>query len=137
MKKSKQLPISLKIAAGYLLISGLVGLAWPFLNLGLHHSEFQAQSFAFKVGAYVRQNLIELAFVVSAVGIFMYKAWARKAALVTLVIATIYDGSAFAWGFVQGKPGVQVQIISYAIISAWHALWFYLIHKPSSTEALS
>ncbi len=43
-------PIGLKIAAIYLILSGGTGLIWPLLGLGPHHPEFEAKSFAYKLG---------------------------------------------------------------------------------------
>ena len=134
---SQKLPLSLKVAAAYLIIGGFIGLIWPLLGLGPHHTEFEAQSLVYKVGAYFRSSIQEVAFFVCGVGLFMRKTWARKSALIVLVIATIYVGNEFAWGFAQGRPSTEVQLISYAIVAAWNAIWFYLIYKPSSAEVLS
>lgn len=134
---TKRLPLGLKIAAAYLVIGGFIGLIWPLLGLGPHHPEFEAQSLAYKAGAYFRSSIQELAFLFCGIGLFMRKAWARKGALIILVIATVYVGNEFAWGFAQGRPSTEVRLMSYAIVTAWNAIWFYLIYKPSSAEALS
>ena len=137
IETTKKLPWGLKIAASYLVISGFVGLIWPLLGLGPHYADFEAQSAAYKVGAYFRTSVQELAFLVCGIGLFMRKAWARKGALIVLVIATIYVGNEFAWGFAQGRPSTEIRLMSYAIVTAWYAIWFYLIYKPSSAEVLS
>lgn len=134
---TKKIPWSLKIAATYLAIVGFIGLIWPLLGLGPHHLEFETQSLAYKAGAYFRSSIQELAFLVCGIGLFMRKAWARKGALIILVIATVYVGNEFAWGFAQGRPSAEVRLMSYGIITAWNAIWFYLIYKSSSAEILN
>ena len=133
----KKLPLGLKIAATYLVIGGLIGLIWPLTGLGPHHPEFEAQSLAYKAGAYFRSSVQELVFLVCGIGLFMRKAWARKWALIILVIATVYMGNEFAWGFAHGRPSTDVRVMSYAIVTAWNAIWFYLIYRQSSAEALN
>lgn len=134
---TKKLTLGLKIAAAYLVISGFVGLIWPLTGLGPHHPEFEVQSLAFKAGAYFRSNVQNLAFLICGIGLFMRKAWARKGALIILVIATVYMSNEFAWGFAQGRPSTEVLLMSYAIVMAWNAVWFYLIYRQSSAEVLS
>jgi len=60
-----ELTKGVKIAAIYLIIVGGTGALWPLTGLGPHHPEFQAQSFAFKLGSYASRNLINLFFVIS------------------------------------------------------------------------
>lgn len=132
----KKLPLGLKIAAAYLVISGFIGLIWPLTGLGPYHPEFEAQSLAYKAGVYFRSSVQELAFLVCGIGLFMHKAWARKGALIILVIATIYEGNEFAWGFAHGHPSTNVLLMSYAIVMAWNSIWFYLIYRKSSAEVL-
>jgi hypothetical protein len=84
----KKVPISLKVAAGYLVLYGLVGLIWPLTGVGPNHPEFQAESFAFKIGAHSREILFALLFVISGIGLFRRKSWARKVALVMIVLVS-------------------------------------------------
>ena len=132
-----KLPLGLKIAAAYLVLSGFVGLIYPLLGYGPHHPEFEAQSFVYKASSYFRSNLIEFTFLVCGIGLFMQKAWARKGALTILIISTVYASNSFAWGYAHGSPSNEVRLVSLAIIAAWNSVWFYLIYKPSSNEVLS
>jgi hypothetical protein len=136
-KTAMNIPIGLKIAAAYLVAVGVIGLIFPLTGLGPNHAEFEAQSVAFKAGAYFRSGFLDLAFLVCGIGLFMRKAKARKAALIVLVIGAYYTGSEFAWGFAQGRPSINVLLMSCAIVTAWNAIWFYLIYKQSSAEVLS
>lgn len=130
-------PIGLKIAAIYLILSGVIGLIWPLTGLGPHHPEFELKSIAYKLGTYFRMTIIELIFLISGIGILLRKAWARKLALTIIVIRLIYSTNEFAWGFAKGKPTLMVYLVSSAIVGCWSAIWFYLIFKRSSAEALS
>lgn len=67
---------------------------------------------------------------------FFRKAWARKGALVALVLSTFYEGTAFAWGFTRGVPTTQALFIGYGAMIAWNAVWIYLIYRKSSVDAL-
>ena len=133
---TSKFPVGLKIAALYLTIGGFIGLIWPILGFGPHHPEFEVQSIAYKAGSYFRNSIQELAFLVFGIGLLMRKSWARKGALILLVIATIYIGNDFAWGFAQGPPSTKVRLISYAIVTFWNSIWFFLIYKRNSKEAL-
>jgi hypothetical protein len=133
----KKLPLGLKVAAIYLMISGAVGLLWPILGLGPHHSEFEMQSLSYKLGAYSRQILFDVLFVISGVGLLLRKSWARKMALVLLVLGTLYAANSFAWGFARGRPHLSLYLVSFGIAAVWNGLWFYLLHRKQSAEALS
>ena len=74
----------IKIAAIYLVIAGGLSVLWPLTGLGPHHPEFQAKSLAFKLGSFTRENLINILFIISGIGILRGKIWARKLALVIL-----------------------------------------------------
>ena len=128
----RRFPVSLGIAAGYLILTGTLGLVWPLLGLGPHHPEFQAKSITFKAGAYSRELTFGILFLVSGVSLFLRKSWARKLALVMLIITTIYVSYQFARGFAGGRPNPTVLGMSFAIVGAWNAIWFFLIFKKSS-----
>ena len=133
----RELTISLKVAAGYLVIVGMVGIVWPLLGLGPHHPEFEAQSLGYKIGAYAREHTINILFLVSGIVIFMKRNWGRKLALVVLVVSTIYTSNAFAWSYAQGEPTQQIRLVALAIIGAWNGIWFFLLVRRSSREALA
>jgi hypothetical protein len=131
------LPIGLKIAAIYLIISGTIGMILPFTGLGPHHLEFEVKNFAYKLGAYSRAFLFDIVFVISGIGILFKKYWARKSALIIIVLNAIYTTNEFAWGFAKGKPSLLIYLLSFAVIGTWSAVWFFIIFKRSSAEAIN
>lgn len=131
----RRFPISLGIAAGYLIVAGVISLAWLLIAPDAPNPEFEAKSQAFQLGAYLKCVMINIFFIVSGVGLFFRKSWARKLGLLILCVATVYASSEFAWGFAQGKPGLAVWIGSIGIFGVWNAIWFILIFKRSSREA--
>ena len=129
---TSQWPISrsaLEIAAGYIFIVGIIGLAWPWLGLGPNHREFREQSLASRLGAQTRELILSAAFVVAGIGLFVHHAWARKLALGLLLIGTIYAADAFSWGFSGGQPTPRVSLFSRITVAAWNGLWFYFIYR--------
>ena len=128
-KKKFELSIGIKVAAFYLIFIGGIGVLWPLTGFGPHHVEFQTMSFAYKLGSYARENLINFLFLISGIGIFYKKVWARNMALIILVISTIYSSNNFAWGFSNGQPTLIVRFFSFLILGLWNGLWFYLIYK--------
>ena len=52
---------TLRIAAGYMVLSGIAGLAWPLFRFGPNHPEFRAQSFAYRAGAQTRELTLAVA----------------------------------------------------------------------------
>lgn len=133
----KKLPIGLKLAAIYLLITGLFGIWLYIFPYRSEYSEFVNMSSAYKAGAYFRVITFNILSIVSGIGIILRKSWARKLALVFLVIEVPYAANEFAWGFVQGNPTQQLYFISLAAIIIWNAIWFILIFKGTSREALA
>ncbi len=124
-----ELTKGVKIAAIYFIISGGIGALWPLTGLGPHHPEFQATSFAWKLGSYAREILISILFLISGIGLLYKKIWARKMAMVILVISTIYSANSSAWGFAQGEPTLSIRAISFLIVGLWNGFWFYLVYK--------
>jgi hypothetical protein len=135
-KKTIELAKGIKIAAIYLVIAGGIGILWPLTGLGPHHPEFQAKSFAFKLGSYARENVMNILFLISGIGILYKKVWARKMALVILVISAIYAANSFAWGFSKDPPSLNARLISWVVFGLWNGLWFYLIYRVKPTEII-
>ena len=131
------LPLGLKIAAIYLIISGAIGLILPFTGLGPNHPEFEAKNITYKLGVYSRTFLFDIVFVISGIGILLKKSWARKSALIIIVLSAIYTTHEFSWGFARGKPSLSIYLLSSAVIGAWSGIWFFLVFKKSSAEALN
>ncbi|MFW6052829.1 MAG: hypothetical protein ACOC8I_02855 [Desulfosalsimonas sp.] len=132
-KKSVVLTKGIRIAAIYLIIAGGIGILWPLTGLGPHHPEFQAKSFAYKLGSYTRENVMNILFLISGIGILRMKLWARKMALVILPISAIYSANSFAWGFSNGPPSLDIRLISFSLFCLWNGLWFYLIFRVKPT----
>ena len=120
---------TLRIAAGYLALSGLTGLVWPLLRLGPNHPEFQAQNLATRIGAHTRELILAATSDVAGVGLFWHHSWARKLALGLLVVEAFYGSEAFAWGFSSGPPKPRVRLISHLVVVAWNGFWFYLVYR--------
>lgn len=123
------MPFTLTLAAGYLLVVGIFGVLVPLLRLGPNHAEFQAQSSAFRIGAHTRELTFAATSIVAAIGLFGTHTWARKLALVLLVVEIIFASNAFAWGFSNGRPTRRVLFISRVVITAWNGFWLYLIFR--------
>ena len=131
-----ELTKSIKIAAIYLILAGCVGILLPLIGFGPNHAEFQAKSFAFKAGSYARENSINILFLISGIFILNKKMWARKMALVILVISAIYAANSFAWGFSTGAPSSTVRLVALLVLSLCNGLWFYLIYKTKPIEII-
>jgi hypothetical protein len=127
---------ALRIAAGYMLLSGAIGLVWPLLNLGPNYPQYQAQSSAYRLGAEIRELTISAAYLVAGIGLFQRRAWARKLALGSLVIATIDTTTTFAWGVAGGPPSSRVYLFAGIVVASWNAIWFYIVCRPASRRAL-
>ena len=127
--KRLELTRGIKIAAIYLIVVGGLGFIWPLIGLVAPHQEFTDQSFAGKLGSSAREIIMSLLFIISGIGIFYKKLWARKLALVILVVSAIYSGNSFAWGFSGGKPHPMLLLISVFVVGVWNGIWFYLIYK--------
>lgn len=135
-ESEKSFPLGLKIAAGYLVIGGIAGLIWPLLGLGPNHPEFEVLSSAAKAGKYFRETLINSGMLVCGTALLYRKAWARRGALIVLAVAAFYGGSAFAWGYARGAPNAEALVIGYGAMVLWNSIWFFLIYRKSSAEAL-
>jgi len=120
---------ALEVAAGYIFIIGIIGLAWPWLGLGPNQREFREQSLAYRLGAQTRELALSATSVVAGIGLFLHYAWARKLALGLLLVGTIYAANAFAWGFSGEQPTPRVRMFSRVAVASWNGLWFYFIYR--------
>jgi hypothetical protein len=130
-------PKALRIAAGYMVLIGIFGLILPLTNMGPHYAQYEARSFAYKLGAQFRELTINALFIVSGMGLFRRRGWARNLALWSLVLAAIDGTTTFAWGVAGGPPGSRVYLFSGIVNVIWDGLWFYFICRPASRQALS
>lgn len=129
--------MALRITAIYLIISGVIGTIWPFLNIGQNHAEFEAQSLAYQLGSYGRELFISVAFVISGLGLLKYKLWARKVGLVALALAFFYGGNTMAWGWSSGKPPSNIIVYSYLACFFWYGIWFLILYRESTVAQLT
>lgn len=134
---NSNLPLGLKITAIYLTIAGLAGLVITIANLGPQFPEFSAKSISYQLGSYSREIIICLIFIVSGVGLLLRRLWARKMALIVIVIATFYTTNSFAWGLAGGKPSTSILFISFLVVGLWNTIWFILIYRKTNVEHLS
>jgi hypothetical protein len=120
---------TLRIAAGYLIVSGVTGLVWPLLPFGPNHPEFRAQTLATRVGAHTREFILAATSIVTGVGLFWHHPWARKVALGLLLVEAFYGSESFAWGFSSGPPKPRVRAFSHLAVAAWTGFWFYVVYR--------
>ena len=128
-KLEKSIPVKLKIVGCYLLVIGSLGVIWPYLGLGPNHEEFIAKSHTYKIGAYSRFMILNLIFLISGIGILLKKSWARKTAMVVLIISTIYTANDIAWGVSGSSPTRIIYLGSFIIVALWNGLWFYYLYN--------
>ena len=121
-------PLILRVASAYLLFSGAFNLACTVFKLGPRHREFQTLNKARRLGAQTREVAFSIAYIVAGVGILTHQGWGRVLALGVLVVSTVYDANAFAWGFSSGPPSVRSRWFSRVVLVAWNGAWFYLIY---------
>jgi hypothetical protein len=137
-------PIHVKIAAVYLIFTGLLGVIWylfdigPFVwkMFGLHaqHPEFEALGPLTKITIYVRSVVVDSLFLISGIGIFLRKRWAKKLGLVMIAISSYYFTRNFARGLAGGKPDVLILFLSAGISFIWHGIFFYLLLDHGKTK---
>ena len=128
-EESTRLSRSLKLTAGYFILLGVVGIVWLLLDLGPASAEFEAKSLAYRIGAYSRVTLVNIAFLVTGASILRRRSWVPTASYVTLAIATIYDGYQFAWGFSGGQPGGLAIAGSLGAVAVWNCLWAFFVYR--------
>lgn len=103
----------------------------PLLRLGPRHPEFQAQTVAYRIGAYTRELLLSVAYVFVGIGLLRDVLWARMLTSGLLAVDTIYQANAFAWGFSKGPPSFRVRLVSNVLVIAWNAVWFYIVYRAT------
>jgi hypothetical protein len=134
---TSRLPLGLRLVAGYFILVGVVSLLLPLFYSGTPLAEFEAKPAAYKVGARARSLTVDVLYIVCGVGLFRRRRWARKLGLWVLVATTFYGAFSFAWGFAHGKPAPAILAMSFAVVGAWCAIWFFLLYRQSSAQALS
>ncbi len=128
----EKLPFSLKLAASYLLLSGLFGISLFFFKFMPEHKEFVAQSLGYKVQSYAREIIFNLMCITSSIGLFYRQVWARKLALIYLAVSTYYESAAFAWGFAGGRPTIKLFLLGFAVIGTLNGILFYIIYRKKT-----
>jgi hypothetical protein len=126
----ENLSVGSKIAAMYLIASGILDLVWPLLNIP-KNPELIAMSFAYKMGSYFRQYLLAILFIISGIGVLLRKTWARKLGLIIIPIAAFYFAGSVAWGIAWGagggKPSLAIYGVAAGISCVWNGVVFFLL----------
>jgi hypothetical protein len=134
----EKLSLGLTAAAAYLSVAGVLGLVVPLPGLLQQFAELGRHARLAEAGRYAREFAFGAAYLVSGVGIWRRRAWARNLALATLVIEVPYLAVPFAWGWANGPPSRPVLVGSFLATTAWNALWFFIIYhgvrKRGGTE---
>jgi len=117
-----------KVAAVYLILAGGISILLR-LTGGSYFSEIEAKSIAFKLGLYLRAYIIDILFMISGIGLLCSKAWAKKLALVILIVGTIYSANDAAWGYARGNPSLLIRFVCFVVVGVWNGIWLYLVFK--------
>ncbi len=128
--------MTLKITATYLIVAGIYGIILQLFS-EQEYPEFLAKSIEYKFVYFAREYAISFAFMVSGVGIFIKKKWARKVGLIGLFFAFFYHGYAFAWAWSDGKPPTKVVAYSYVVAFIWYGVWFSVLFRQNTIKHLS
>jgi hypothetical protein len=123
---SRILPWGLMLAAVYFLVAGVGALIWLRFGPSPSHPQFEGKSFAFKLGSYFREGVINITFIIAGLSILGRQSWAPSIAYIALAVGTFYTSHQFAWGFASGPPP-SVLVGSFVAVAAWNALWGYLV----------
>lgn len=132
-----KLPLGLKLAACFMVLSGLIGFSLAVLHFaGINaipeHKEFAARSIDYQIWSYLKEIVINSIFLISGVGLFFRKVWARKLALIILAISSYHEAAAFSWGIAGGRPTIRIYLASLAASIVFYGIWFYLIYRKES-----
>lgn len=109
-----------RVLALYFLLAGGFGILLLLLGVGPQHNGFLEKSQAYKFGAYGIRLVIDCAFVLTGVLIWKQRPRAISLAVVAALVAIVYGGSDFAWGFAGGQPSSKLLIFSYAAYIVWY-----------------
>jgi hypothetical protein len=123
---------TLRIAAGYMVLIGITGFVLPLFSREPNQRDFQARSFAYRLGRRIGRFDLPAAEVIAGLGLFWHQAWARNLALALLVIGYFFNARDFAWGFSGARgarPALRLYLVSGMVVAAWNAFWFYLIYR--------
>jgi len=136
-KRESPLSLNVKVPASYLIISAVLGIAFTLLRLGPHNPEFEAKSFAFKLGAYSREYTLNIIFLISGIGILRRLTWARKFAIAVLLISTIYSAKAFASAFALASRSPSPHILHISSTYPPHLLrYLRYLERPLDLPSL-
>jgi len=137
---------SLKIASFYLLFLGLAGLGFWLINIHseviVQYSQFSSKSVGGRLGVLTRHFvslMVCVGFLLSAIGLFRHKSWARILGIILLVITIPAEVKDFAWGFARGghetSPTVPIYLGSLVFMCLWNGMWIYLIKREKDVAA--
>ena len=132
--RTSKLPTALKIAAIYFGIVGVYGLLTPLVAENPWSWSNDRLSTWFKVAAYLTR-ISSVMFIVPAIGIFRRRRWAREVALLLITLHTLATLGVGNWGARDINAPIM-PIFCILPLLLWNGLWFYLIYKKSSKEAV-
>jgi hypothetical protein len=132
-----RLPLGVKSVATYFIFSFIFALVCTLIMPVSKYAELKERPGAQKMGATMREVVIQVLYLSCGIGLFRRRAWARKLGLLVLIVDTYYGAYACGWGFAGGRPNSNVLIISFLVIGTWNAFWFFLLYHRSSAQALS
>jgi hypothetical protein len=135
--RPSRLPLGLKAVGCYFILIVVIDLLLPLLLSSPRYRELEDRTSAQKAVASARTVALDVLYLACAVGLFRRRAWARKLGLFVLAVGTFYAAYAFGWGFANGKPSAAVLVMSFGVMGGWNAIWFCLLYRQSSVQALS
>jgi hypothetical protein len=127
-----RLPLNAKIAAIYLIVAGITSI--PFL-FSPQPAQFAAKTVAYRSGYYARQVLLDAAFIVAGVATLRRRPWARKLAVIVLIISGFYGAFDFARGMARGAPPPKILLFGFILVGIWNGIWIYLLCRRGSQDA--
>jgi hypothetical protein len=132
-----RLPLGVKVVGIYFIFCSVAALVLMLFVPAKDYAELRDMTAAKKAGAATRQVMIDVLYLSCGVGLFRRRAWARRLGLLALAVATYYGAYSFGWGFSGGRPSHTVLLMSFIIVGTWNAIWFFVLCRRSSAQALS
>ena len=131
------LPTPLKVVAVYLLLYGLFTGYFVVENWSDWESRIADRSLGYTLGYLLKGPLLAPLALAASFGLSGARMWGRNCAICVLVLSTIFDAQAFAWGYSQSPPTVVVLLAAFALYAGWNAIWAVLLFRRSVREALN
>ena len=130
-KAQRKRPLFVGVVAGYLIVVGIIRLASLVLSLVHDHHWFTQSS-----GPTRGLGLTSL-YLISGVGLFGGRRWARSFALGTLAVSTldlmISARHLISWGAQLYAKGLLIALV----LILWNAAMFLMLTRRSAVESFS